>query len=48
MFAKKFMGERRFGAKTIFDELESRTDSLTPKNLLIFATGPFTSTDTSP
>ena len=43
-FARKFMGGRGFGAKTIFDELEPRTDPLAPKNLLIFATGPFTGT----
>lgn len=44
VFAKKFLGGRGFGAKTIFDELEPRTDPLNPKNLLIFATGPFTGT----
>ena len=42
MFARKFLGGRGFGAKIIFDELEPGTDPLSPQNLLIFATGPFT------
>jgi aldehyde:ferredoxin oxidoreductase len=40
-FAKKFIGGRGFAVKILWDELEPGTDPLGPKNILIFATGPY-------
>ena len=43
-FARAFLGGRGFGAKLLFDNLEPGVDPLSPDNVLIFATGPFTGT----
>jgi aldehyde:ferredoxin oxidoreductase len=41
-FARKFVGGRGFAVKILWDELEPGTDPLSPENILIFATGPYT------
>jgi aldehyde:ferredoxin oxidoreductase len=43
-FARAFLGGRGFGAKLLFDHIEPGVDPLSPGNVLIFATGPFTGT----
>lgn len=40
--ARKYVGGRCLAAKILFEELEPRIDPLSPKNKLIFATGPVT------
>jgi aldehyde:ferredoxin oxidoreductase len=40
--AEDFLGGRGFAVKLLWDELEPGTDSLSPNNLLILATGPLT------
>ncbi|MCK4482626.1 aldehyde ferredoxin oxidoreductase, partial [Candidatus Bathyarchaeota archaeon] len=40
--AKNFLGGRGFAAKILWDELKPGTDPLSPKNKLVFATGPLT------
>jgi aldehyde:ferredoxin oxidoreductase len=40
--ARKFVGGRGFAVKLLWDELKPGTDPLSPKNMLIFATGPLT------
>ncbi|MCK4474693.1 aldehyde ferredoxin oxidoreductase, partial [Candidatus Bathyarchaeota archaeon] len=40
--AKNFLGGRGFAAKILWDELKLGTDPLSPKNKLVFATGPLT------
>ncbi len=42
--AKNFIGAKGLGAKILFDKLPKKTDPLTPKNILIFSTGPLTGT----
>jgi aldehyde:ferredoxin oxidoreductase len=41
-FAKNFLGGRGFAVKILWDELEPKTDALSPDNKLILATGPLT------
>ena len=40
--AKKFIGARGLGAKILFDEVDPKTDALSPKNKVIIAAGPMT------
>ena len=42
--AKDFVGAKGLGAKILFDRLPEKTDSLSPKNILMFTTGPLTGT----
>ncbi|MDI6855550.1 MAG: aldehyde ferredoxin oxidoreductase family protein [Candidatus Thermoplasmatota archaeon] len=39
---KKFIGGKGLGTKILYDSLKPGVDSLSPENLLIFATGPLT------
>jgi aldehyde:ferredoxin oxidoreductase len=43
-FARKYIGGRGFGAKILYDEVGPEVEPLSPKNLLIMATGPLTGT----
>ncbi|MBM3291999.1 aldehyde ferredoxin oxidoreductase family protein [Candidatus Bathyarchaeota archaeon] len=40
-FAKKWLGGRGFAIKLLWDELASGTDPLSPDNMLMFLTGPY-------
>jgi len=40
--AKKFIGSRGLGVKTLFEEIDPKIDPLSPQNKLIIATGPLT------
>ena len=40
--AKKYVGGRGLGARLLYDLLPPKTDPLSPENILIFLTGPFT------
>lgn len=40
--AKRFLGGRGFAVKILWDELDPKTDPLSPDNKLIFAAGPLT------
>ncbi len=40
--AKKYIGGRGLGARLLYDLLPPKTDPLSPENILIFLTGPFT------
>lgn len=40
--AKKFIGARGLGVKTLFDEVDPKIDPLSPENKFIVATGPLT------
>ena len=40
--AKKFIGARGLGVKTMFEEVDPNVDALSPENKLIVATGPCT------
>jgi len=42
--ARKFIGGKGLGAKILYDSVKPRIDSLSPQNLLIFASGPLTAT----
>jgi len=42
--AKNFIGAKGLGAKILFDRLPKKTDPLSPKNILMFTTGPITGT----
>ncbi len=42
--AKNFIGAKGLGAKLLFDRLPKGTDPLSPENILMFTTGPLTST----
>ena len=42
--AKRFIGGRGLGAKILYDGVKPKTDSLSPDNILVFATGPLTGT----
>ncbi len=42
--ARKYMGGRGFGARILFEEVVAGIDALSPKNKLIFASGPLTGT----
>ena len=42
--AKNFIGAKGLGARILFDRLPRNTDPLSPKNILIFTTGPLTGT----
>jgi len=42
--ANKFIGAKGLGAKILFDRLPEKTDPLSPKNILMFTTGPLTGT----
>jgi len=42
--ARKYLGGRGLGIKYLLDEVDPKVDPLSPQNLLIFATGPLTST----
>jgi aldehyde:ferredoxin oxidoreductase len=44
--AKNFIGAKGLGAKILFDRLPKKTDPLSPKNILMFTTGPLTGTST--
>ncbi len=43
-FARKYIGGRGFGAKILYDEVGPEIEPLSPKNVLIMATGPLTGT----
>ena len=40
--ARRYLGGRGLGARLLFDLLPAKTDPLSPDNILIFLTGPFT------
>ncbi len=40
--ARKYVGGRGLGARLLYDLLPPKTDPLSPENILIFLTGPFT------
>lgn len=40
--ARKYLGGRGLGARLLYDLLPAKTDPLSPENILIFLTGPFT------
>jgi aldehyde:ferredoxin oxidoreductase len=42
--AKDYMGGKGFGARILYDQLPPHCDSLSPQNILVFATGPLTGT----
>jgi aldehyde:ferredoxin oxidoreductase len=42
--ARKFIGGKGLGAKILYDSLEAGIEPLSPKNLLIFSSGPLTAT----
>ena len=42
--ARKYIGGRGFGAKILYDEVGPEVEPLSPKNVLIMATGPLTGT----
>jgi len=42
--ARQYIGGRGLGDRILFDEVDPRTDPLSPENKLIFATGPMTGT----
>ncbi|WML37036.1 aldehyde ferredoxin oxidoreductase family protein [Clostridium sp. OS1-26] len=42
--AKKYLGSRGLGVKTLFDEVDPKIDPLSPDNKFIIATGPLTGT----
>ncbi len=42
--ARDFIGARGIGAKYLFDEIDAKVDALSPKNKLLFVTGPLTGT----
>jgi len=42
--AKNFIGAKGLGAKILFDRLPKKTNPLSPKNILMFTTGPLTGT----
>lgn len=42
--AKKYLGARGLGVKTLFDEVDPKIDPLSPDNKFIVATGPLTGT----
>ena len=42
--ARDFIGARGLGTKFIYDEVDPKVDPLSPKNKLIFASGPMTGT----
>ena len=44
--AEKFLGGRGLGVKLLYDELEPKTDPLSPDNKMVIATGPVTGTGT--
>ncbi len=44
--AEQFLGGRGLGVKILYDELEPKTDPLSPDNKMIFTTGPVTGTST--
>jgi len=44
--AKNFIGAKGLGAKLLFDRLPKKTDPLSPKNILMFTTGPLTGSRT--
>ncbi|MGQ9719419.1 MAG: aldehyde ferredoxin oxidoreductase family protein [Nitrososphaerales archaeon] len=41
---RKFLGGSGLAAKTLYDELDPKTDPLSPENKLVFMTGPLTGT----
>ncbi len=41
---KKYLGGRGYGAKVLYDEVDSTVDPLDSRNILVFATGPLTGT----
>ena len=43
-FAKKFLGGKGFGAKLLYDLLPAKTDPFSPRNPLMYVTGPLTCT----
>lgn len=42
--AQKYLGGRGLGARLVWDSVPPTTDPLSPKNILVFATGPLTAT----
>ena len=42
--ARDFIGARGIGIKYLFDEIDARVDAFSPKNKLLFVTGPLTGT----
>jgi len=42
---RKYLGGRGLGAKLLFDMLPSKTDPLSPENVIFFLTGPLTGTN---
>ena len=46
-WARDFIGGRGVGARYLYEEMDPKTDPLSPENKLIFATGPLTGTNAS-
>jgi aldehyde:ferredoxin oxidoreductase len=42
--ARSYLGAKGFGTKILYDEVPAHTEPLSPKNKIIFATGPLTGT----
>ncbi len=43
-WAQKYLGQRGLASKYLVEEMDPKTDPLSPQNMLIFATGPLTGT----
>ncbi|MFW9983626.1 MAG: aldehyde ferredoxin oxidoreductase N-terminal domain-containing protein, partial [Candidatus Odinarchaeota archaeon] len=43
-FALKYIGGQGFASRILYDRVGPQTDPLSPENVLIWATGPFTGT----
>jgi aldehyde:ferredoxin oxidoreductase len=43
-FAKQFIGGKGLGARILYDMVEPKIDPFSPKNIVVFATGPFDGT----
>jgi len=43
-FARRYIGGRGFGARLLYDEVQPKTDPMSPENRIILATGPLTGT----
>jgi aldehyde:ferredoxin oxidoreductase len=46
-WAREYIGGRGLAARYLYDAMDPKVDALSPENVLIFATGPLTGTNTS-
>src|SRR6058998_1153772 len=46
-WAREYIGGRGLAARYLYDAMDPKADPLSPENVLIFATGPLTGTNTS-